>query len=243
MSAGMQALTEGSKDSSPYAWLWQNLEFADVVLEVVFTDAQVINTVADSTSTSDTQSADHEGQITGHHEQDVSVPAALESNLVEVKPVSTATPSASSKPVTSLRDMLQTIHDASAERRAIVKPRMTFSEFEKFLDTNDMDKVAASIFSNTRRYLLHSQVISSNSAFLRASLTTAVGAAKRKRGSEDDVCRWKIHVEMEREDAAAVEAVLQCFYKQKLDDTTHGSDLLSVMKVSVDQLGLTAHTN
>lgn len=50
---------------------------------------------------------------------------------------------------------------------------------------------------STKKYMLHSQVVSSNSAFLRASLTSAVGSAKRKRDGDDGVCRWQIHAGME----------------------------------------------
>lgn len=84
---------------------------------------------------------------------------------------------------------------------------------------------------STKKYMLHSQLVSSNSAFLRASLTSAVGSAKRKRDGDDGVCRWQIHVGMEVGDEDAVEAVLLFLYKQQLPDDTPGAVLLKIMKV------------
>lgn len=85
--------------------------------------------------------------------------------------------------------------------------------------------------SNTRKYLLHSQVISSGSAFLRASLTSSVGAAKRKRDIEEDACRWHLHAVMDAQFDKAVDAVLQHMYTQQLDKGILGTELLNIMQV------------
>lgn len=84
------------------------------------------------------------------------------------------------------------------------------------------------------KYLLHSQVISSSSAFLRASLTSSVGAAKRKQDGEEDACRWQLHADMDAGDAAAVEAVLRYMYTQQLIEGTPGVELLKIMQVVGD---------
>lgn len=87
--------------------------------------------------------------------------------------------------------------------------------------------------TTTKTYLLHSQVVSSSSAFLRASLTSGVGSAKRKRDSTSDACRWHLRAEMGAEDAGAVEAVLKYLYTQELEDDTPGPELLRIMQVSI----------
>lgn len=90
--------------------------------------------------------------------------------------------------------------------------------------------------STTKRYWLHSQVLSSNSAFFRASLTSAVGLDRRQQDSQDEACtascRWLLRAEMDLEDAGAVEAVLRFLYTQELGDDTPGSELLRIMQVN-----------
>lgn len=83
----------------------------------------------------------------------------------------------------------------------------------------------------SKQYMLHSQVISSGSAYLRASLISSVGAAKRKRDSNQDACRWHIHAEMDAGDAGAVEAVLRYLYTLRLAEGTTGPELLKIMQV------------
>lgn len=85
--------------------------------------------------------------------------------------------------------------------------------------------------SRTKTFVLHSQVIGSNSAVLRASLASAMGSAKRKRASEDEPCRWPLHARMDAEDADAVEAVLEYFYTHQIERDILGSELVGMMKV------------
>lgn len=95
------------------------------------------------------------------------------------------------------------------------------------VETND---VAAHPCS-TKVYHLHSQVISSNSAFMRASLTSECGSAKRKRDSENDSFKWHLSARLEAQEAGVVEDVLRFFYTQELDNASTGLDLLMIMKV------------
>ncbi|MEW5315867.1 MAG: hypothetical protein WDW38_007268 [Sanguina aurantia] len=85
--------------------------------------------------------------------------------------------------------------------------------------------------SSYRVLLLHSQVISSNSAFFRACLTSPVGAGNRQRGSSTDALgRWQLRTEINEEDADAAEAVLRFFYQQQLAEGSSGLDLLKILK-------------
>lgn len=85
--------------------------------------------------------------------------------------------------------------------------------------------------ARAKTYVLHSQVIGSNSAVLRASLALAMGSAKRRRVSEDEPCRWPLHAQMDLEDADAVEAVLEYFYTHQIEHDILGSELVGMMKV------------
>lgn len=79
---------------------------------------------------------------------------------------------------------------------------------------------------------MHSQVISSYSGFLRVSMTSAAGSAKRTRNSLDDPCKWQLQARMDAGDVTAVEAVFKHLYTSSLSGDLTGHQLLRIMRVS-----------
>lgn len=99
------------------------------------------------------------------------------------------------------------------------------------VSSNDNSNVSTSAVPCTKEYNLHSQLLSSTSAFFRASLTTEVGGPSKK-ARKAGTCRWQLQVSMSLEEADAIEAVLFSLYKpQEYGDDTSSDLLLRIMKV------------
>lgn len=91
------------------------------------------------------------------------------------------------------------------------------------------------LLENTRHYLLHSQVLASNSLFFRASFTTGVGAASRppsNPGSES--YRYNPKGKMSPSMMDAVDCVLKHFYFHK----EHAVDTSSALLLRIMKVGL-----
>lgn len=177
----------GISNESPNAWLWQDLQLADVSLEIVF----ITHATASDSSDADTEAEDLSTDATDVSDIDIEYSTDASSNSVTVD------------------------HSAAIDTDASVSHT----------------RQATSGCSSTKTFVLHSQVLGSNSSFFRTMLTSHLGSKKRKLDTESGVRRLQMNAQVDAENAHTVEVLLEYFYKHTLSEALSGADLLKLMQV------------